>query len=124
VWEAISELRRGQTDELQCIARLRIDILLATQSRHQRHVPQHAPVWNEAAVLLHVANPATQLDHILVANVAVADDYLATERLDKAVEAPQQRCLSRSALAYQRGCGADRHFDAYIAEGDDIAKSM
>jgi len=75
-------------------------------------------------VLLDVSDPATQLDHILIANIPVADDYLAAHWLDQAVEAPQQCRLSRPALAHQRRCTTGRHVQTYIAERDDVAKSM
>jgi hypothetical protein len=51
-------------------------------------------VWNEPTMLLHVADSATQVDHILIANVPLADYYLTADRLDQTVEASQQCRLS------------------------------
>src|SRR5206468_7512098 len=119
-----ADLSSRKTDELERITRPGFDIRLAPQPWHQRHVFQYAPVWNEPAVLLNVPDSTAQLDHVLLANVLVADHYITTKGLDQSVEASQQRRFARSALSDQSGCTACRNIDAYTTQGDDVAKTM
>jgi hypothetical protein len=78
----------------------------------------------QPSMLLYVSDSSTQQHGGLGPNILVSDSDFSTLRLDEPVEAAKERRLARSALADERDRTACRNFDAYVVEGDDIAKTM
>jgi len=75
-------------------------------------------------MLLHVANPATQLNRWLRTNIPVADYHFAVFRLDQPVEATEKRRLARPAFSNERDRSARRDIDAHTIESDDISEAV
>jgi hypothetical protein len=94
VREPGTELPRRQSHQLERLPR-RVDrIAHALKNGNERDVSQHSPMREKSAVLLHVADPATQLDRRLRANIPVAYYHFALVRLDQPVEAAEKRRLA------------------------------
>jgi hypothetical protein len=75
-------------------------------------------------MLLHITDIAAQLDWILSAYVPISDEHFATDRVDQAIEAAQQRRFPRATLSHQRRYGAGSNLDADAIERDDFAKTV
>jgi len=94
------------------------------ERRDESDIPQHPPVRQEAAVLLHVAYPPSQQDYRLGSNIILAHFHLAPLRLDQAIETAKERGFARPAFSHQRYGMTSRNVDAHIVERDNAPEVM
>jgi hypothetical protein len=91
-----------ESDKLERRVGLRVSVGGAHEPGHERRIASDSPVWEEAAVLRHVADPAAQGHRIEIRRSRSIDGDGTGIRSDHAIERTQQRGLARSAFSDQR----------------------
>ena len=111
--EALPVLVRVEPDELEQLARARLDPLPvpAQQTRHRTDVRLHRHVREEADLLDHVADRAAQLRQVVVADLPAVDADVTARERDQPVDE-----LERGRLAAARW--ADQNADLPRGDGE------
>src|SRR4051794_13782236 len=112
-------LSRGEPDQLQHLARplLATVAVPAEETGDQLDVALDAPVGDQAAVLRHVADAATEGDGIEVRRGLSLDPHGAGGGLDHPVEGAEKSGLPRAALAHQGHRLPGIHRQGHSGEG-------
>ena len=121
VRKSLAKSLRGKPDQRQRVGGHGARIRDAEQRGHERDVSQDAPVRHQAAVLRHVADHSAQLHTRTIAHARSANGDHSARGLDQAIEAPEQRRLSRPALANQRDALPRSDVETHAIERQHVA---
>src|SRR5262249_39572697 len=90
----------------------------------ERDVLQDAPMWQQPAVLGHIADAAPQCDRVGGRDVHAVDANDARVGIGEPVEAAQQRRLARAALADERERSAARQAQRHSVERTHLTEAF